>query len=88
VSTEAGCSSHPGVVEQDDQTGACQSVGDERIPVVHAAAEVLQKNERRAALRAEAAIGVADTIGFDIFGRRGGVIQGSSRRLIAVVAAS
>ena len=46
---------------------------EERVPVVHAAAEVLQKNQWNAALSAEAAVGIADPFGLDESSRCGDV---------------
>lgn len=61
----------PGVVEQDHRPAGGQPVGDQGIPVVHAAAEVLDEHQRRPGPGPELAVGVPDSSGLGEPGGRG-----------------
>ena len=61
----AGRTGNARIVEQDHRPARGETIGDQRVPIVHPTAEMLKEYERRAALGAEAAIGVADAIRFD-----------------------
>jgi hypothetical protein len=60
----------PGVVEGDHGAISGQSVDDGGIPSIDVTREVLQENQRRSDRGAEAAIGEADSVAFDVTGRR------------------
>jgi hypothetical protein len=57
----AGRCRHPGVIERDDPSSRGERVDKRRVPVVEAAAEVLQQDERHVAL-AEIAVCVVDSV--------------------------
>lgn len=60
---------HTRIVEEDYLAPRCEAVGDERVPMVQPAAEVLEEHQGRADRLAEAAVGEADAVGFDQLGR-------------------
>ena len=66
----AGRATDPGVVECDYRAIGGESVDDGGIPRIDVAREVLQKNQRRSGRWPEAAIGEADSVAFDVMGRR------------------
>jgi hypothetical protein len=55
----------PALLKRNYRTPLRKPVRHKRIPVVKAAAEVLQEDERRSAFRAEAPVCVADSISLD-----------------------
>ena len=65
-----GRATDPGVVECDYRAIGGESVDDGGIPRIDVAREVLQENQRRSGSGAEAAIGEADSVAFDVTGRR------------------
>src|SRR6266849_3092976 len=61
----AGAAGNPGVVEQDHLMVASQAIRHRRVPIIHGAQVVHVEDERHASGLAEAAIGEADSVGFN-----------------------
>jgi hypothetical protein len=74
----AGAARDAGIVEQNDFAITGESVGHQRVPVVHGTGEMHVEDQRHAAGLAKAAIGEADAVGFDELCRRGSGDCGSS----------
>src|SRR6185312_14735389 len=64
-----GRATDPGVVKRDDWAIGGESVDDGGIPRIDVAREVLQQNQRSPGSGAEAAIGKAYSVAFDVTGR-------------------
>src|SRR4029434_3269816 len=73
-----GRATNPSVVECDYRAIGGESVDDGGIPCIDVAREMLQQDQRRSGSVAEASIGAADSVAFDVTGRRrferGGVL--------------
>ena len=62
-----------GIVEQNHGAVGAETVGDQRVPVVHSRAKMRQEHQRSAGLGAETALRIAKPPGFDELGGRGHV---------------